>query len=37
MTFLPSGPLLSAFVVASLVLAVIPGPGVLYIVTRSLV
>lgn len=37
MTFLPSGPLLSAFVVASLVLAIIPGPGVLYIVTRSLV
>ena len=37
MTFLPSGPLLSAFVVASLVLAIIPGPGVLDIVTRSLV
>ena len=37
MTFLPSGALLSAFVVASLVLAIIPGPGVLYIVTRSLV
>jgi threonine/homoserine/homoserine lactone efflux protein len=37
MAFLPSGPLLSAFVVASLVLAIIPGPGVIYIVTRSLV
>src|SRR5208282_5488413 len=28
-------PLLSAFLVASLVLAVTPGPGVFYIVTRS--
>jgi threonine/homoserine/homoserine lactone efflux protein len=37
MSFLPSGPLLSAFAVASLVLAIIPGPGVIYIVTRSLV
>ena len=37
MDFLPSGPLLSAFVLASLVLAIIPGPAVLYIVTRSLV
>jgi len=37
MNFLPSGPLLSAFVLASLVLAIIPGPAVLYIVTRSLV
>jgi threonine/homoserine/homoserine lactone efflux protein len=37
MTLLPSGPLLSAFVAASVVLAIIPGPGVLYIVTRSLV
>lgn len=34
---LPAWPLLSAFLVASLVLAVTPGPGVLYIVTRSVV
>jgi len=34
--FLPPGSLLTAFVVASLVLAVTPGPGVLYIITRSL-
>ncbi len=33
----PPWPLLSAFVVASLILAVTPGPGVLYIVTRSIV
>ena len=33
----PPWPLLSAFLIASLVLAVTPGPGVLYIVTRSLV
>lgn len=33
---LPAWPLLSAFLVASLLLAVTPGPGVLYIVTRSL-
>jgi len=33
---LPSWPLLSAFVAASFVLAVTPGPGVFYIVTRSL-
>jgi threonine/homoserine/homoserine lactone efflux protein len=32
---LPPLPLLSAFLVASLVLAVTPGPGVFYIVTRS--
>ena len=32
---LPALPVLSAFLVASLVLAVTPGPGVLYIVTRS--
>jgi len=32
---LPSWPLLSAFLVASFVLAVTPGPGVFYIVTRS--
>ena len=32
---LPSTPLLSAFVLASLVLAVTPGPGVLYIVAAS--
>jgi threonine/homoserine/homoserine lactone efflux protein len=34
--FLPAGPLLSAFLVASFVLAVTPGPGVFYVVTRSL-
>ena len=34
---LPSGPLLSAFLLASLVLAITPGPGVIYIVTRSAV
>lgn len=34
---LPPWPLFSAFLVASFVLAVTPGPGVLYIVTRSLV
>jgi threonine/homoserine/homoserine lactone efflux protein len=33
---LPSWPLLSAFLVASFILAVTPGPGVFYIVTRSL-
>jgi threonine/homoserine/homoserine lactone efflux protein len=33
---LPPWPLFSAFLVASLVLAVTPGPAVLYIVTRSL-
>lgn len=33
---LPPVPLLTAFLVASLVLAVTPGPGVLYIVARSL-
>jgi threonine/homoserine/homoserine lactone efflux protein len=32
---LPAWPLLSAFLVASLILAVTPGPGVFYIVTRS--
>jgi len=36
-TLLPPWPLFSAFLLASLVLAVTPGPGVLYIVTRSLV
>jgi threonine/homoserine/homoserine lactone efflux protein len=35
-SFLPPWPLFSAFLLASLVLAVTPGPGVLYIVTRSL-
>lgn len=35
MHVLPSGPLLSAFLVASLILAVTPGPAVFYIVTRS--
>ncbi|SNS83151.1 Threonine/homoserine/homoserine lactone efflux protein [Noviherbaspirillum humi] len=34
---LPPWPLLSGFLLASLLLAVMPGPGVLYIVTRSLV
>jgi threonine/homoserine/homoserine lactone efflux protein len=34
---LPPGSLLTAFVIASVVLAVTPGPAVLYIVTRSLV
>jgi threonine/homoserine/homoserine lactone efflux protein len=33
---LPSWPLFSAFLAASFVLAVTPGPGVFYIVTRSL-
>lgn len=33
---LPSPPLLSVFLAASLVLAVTPGPAVFYIVTRSL-
>jgi len=33
---LPAWPLLSAFLIASFVLAVTPGPGVFYIVTRSL-
>lgn len=33
----PPWPLFSAFLVASFVLAVTPGPGVLYVVTRSLV
>jgi threonine/homoserine/homoserine lactone efflux protein len=32
---LPAWPLLTAFLAASFVLAVTPGPGVLYIVTRS--
>jgi threonine/homoserine/homoserine lactone efflux protein len=34
-SLLPPCPLLSAFLLASLVLAVTPGPGVVYIVTRS--
>src|SRR5271167_1788858 len=33
---LPGWPLLSAFLVASFILAITPGPGVFYIVTRSL-
>ena len=33
---LPPWPLLSAFLIASFILAVTPGPGVFYIVTRSL-
>lgn len=36
-SLIPPWPLFSAFLVASLVLALTPGPGVLYIVTRSLV
>jgi threonine/homoserine/homoserine lactone efflux protein len=36
-TLLPAAPLLTAFAIASLVFAIVPGPGVLYIVTRSLV
>ncbi len=34
---LPPWPLFSAFLLSSIILAVTPGPGVLYIVTRSLV
>jgi threonine/homoserine/homoserine lactone efflux protein len=34
--WLPAWPLLTAFIAASLALAITPGPGVLYIVTRSL-
>ena len=37
MTLLPPWPLFSAFLLASVVLAVTPGPGVFYIVTRSLI
>jgi threonine/homoserine/homoserine lactone efflux protein len=33
----PPWPLFAAFVLASLILAITPGPGVLYIVTRSIV
>jgi threonine/homoserine/homoserine lactone efflux protein len=33
---LPAWPLLTAFLVASFILAVTPGPGVLFIVTRSI-
>src|SRR5262245_34754341 len=33
---LPAWPLLATFLVASIILAVTPGPGVAYIVTRSL-
>ena len=33
---IPTWPLFSAFLIASLILAVTPGPGVLYIVARSL-
>ena len=35
-SLLPAPPLLAAFLVASLVLAVTPGPGVIYIVSRTL-
>ncbi len=34
-SFLPVGPMLGAFLAASVVLAVTPGPGVIYIVTRA--
>ena len=34
--FLPPWPQLSAFLIASIVLAVTPGPGVFYIVSRSI-
>lgn len=34
--FLPDGPHLAAFLAASFILAVTPGPGVFYIVARSL-
>ncbi|MGC3982955.1 MAG: LysE family translocator [Steroidobacteraceae bacterium] len=34
---LPPSPLLSTFFMASFILAVTPGPGVLYIITRSLI
>ena len=33
---LPAWPLLAAFLLASVILAITPGPGVFYIVTRSL-
>ncbi|MBI5784773.1 MAG: LysE family transporter, partial [Rhodocyclales bacterium] len=33
----PPWPLFSTFLIASLVLAITPGPGVFYIVTRSIV
>lgn len=36
MDLVPGGPLLAAFLLASLMLAIAPGPGVFYIVTRSL-
>ena len=35
-SFLPPWPIFSAFLLASIILAITPGPGVLYIVTRSL-
>jgi threonine/homoserine/homoserine lactone efflux protein len=35
--YLPPWPLLSAFVLASIVLAITPGPGVFYIVARSVI
>lgn len=36
LSLFPAWPLLSAFIIASAILAITPGPGVLYIVTRSL-
>jgi threonine/homoserine/homoserine lactone efflux protein len=35
-SILPTGPALAAFLLASSILAITPGPGVFYIVTRSL-
>ncbi len=35
-TFLPAAPQVLSFVLASLLLAITPGPGVIYIVTRSM-
>ncbi len=34
--FLPSSPKLAAFLAASLVLAIVPGPGVVYLTTQTL-
>lgn len=36
-TLVPAWPLFSAFLIASIVLAITPGPGVIYIVARSMV
>lgn len=34
--WIPASPLLAAFIIASFVLAITPGPGVIYVVTRTL-